>query len=1844
MRMTQYIYKRLQEEFPELFVAPETSGEVSSLFSAFLPEVALSNSSQNPWGQYGNRAVPLKRKTILLSFDGLENLPFSALNHIDRLVCFLKRAGFVVLLSVGNTLEEYDLQLFNREEIKKVSCLSRSALSQMAMDQRKVKADDIFFIDDIKIQSDCDYIQKFNLNILEIEGESVRESYKMTESSDQIPEEGETDGAYSLVLTVNVPLQIEDFISEHINAAYIKVNFDNKVVYNQKIPMLKNLYYLGLNSKYYLQNILMFKPSLTHLEILHSENYRNVFALQANSEEIVFPELRELTINEKCAEMIRTPLILNAPKLSYLYLKVRFLGETIDLRLLKSLTSLEIDYSNFPRSKLDTLVTFLTEVNPNLIELRVTGEVTTLGTLLPVIEKTPNLRNLKLDETCVVENEIHEISKKYPDLIISIHYSVNFRGSRTKNKINGARLIDRQHNPEFPGASASSLTSVMEKEKRENNKEISGKGKEDNFVYQTESDLKLDFDTQHDQTLTHIMRPACKHLTKNFPSHFAYTRDSVYFLNNDIEKEEMKEKVLESYIIPQKNKNSVLDLYEFNQKINVRCNEEIKLKSLSTKDRLIDLCLNGKTLTSDDVEVLYDDLGFYHVKFLKQLNGQLSYAIDVSTAPVHIPQDLPEKLMLYINNIKSFPSFGVEPLSGILITKKRKLMAMYHQKKASCRHRVPVLLYLFSELKKEYPIDYKNIQIRGAARGGVHENIEISVDDGKTWCEEDLGGFETKTEYLSPVLLPISFSAKSEVQHDTFFEVLGKINSDPGKNIFLCLNESDDIYRCVLQIKHTCLKRPVFYIHSPDDLQTSVKVISINASRTECLVTSAGNLERFLIENEHKIPVIVVNWENFSPLNILKVNSIITNSNRKIGNIFISSNVTVVGLHSKNEKLADLLLDTSFVSRHASGGVRDFSSNKIPAIQVREEACSHEIILKINLHCSSRWRDILIGKVVLDQDRLIWRDGLLFEAYENTDINAIELINPPTSSPEFQNFVSDLRLGEAFFALNQSIKIKQKMKIKIIESALFFNSKNINFLSVDIVPEKMIMINQYTFELCLHNKKITEIGLLKSENGLIALRKGGSLELCLCESLTQSQWSLLLAELEKHNVMLTLYFLPDAKIPRIMNSDIKVIEIKNKSSCENHFIISNNISKTVSGLRSQFGNVKVIDISEMSVDDLLCRITFTKCNDKFRFQKKMSAVWNALREGGTVILKGRISNEIFSCLASFFSTTPYFMLEGIVYQFKGKLIIVSDATFSPPYWLNVKKKDEPEFIKINIPHIETKEIDPGDLSLFACETFEENRLNSILSILTVSPYVVLEGSPGVGKSYFIRELERKSNVKIYREKDINLWATDNFPGLKILFRDEINLRNTDCSQDSDLLNDPPSIYIGGEYFPLGENCKIMYTQNPIVVGGVRSEQKLFGLFLGVKCQFEEMSGAFMLHRILTPILETTFEPAVSALRAKNILMNSGNSRSIRDLQLKAIVACVTERYPVPAYPPVNTAQVCIDTNGFILTASRFDQHAAMHELLNSRIYKRELPDSAPDAAKYGGNNGMILQGPAGVGKSDFFLKELLSAGYVNGNLPVKAPAEIEARNHGKIYYCLPPESDEEAILGFLDKAFHEGAILLFDEIDSCPLEKIFNAYLTGEDLNGGRPTQAGFMLFCTANGAHNKGRGILTEAFLSRFVVKVFGEYARDELIQILEAKYIPPGLGVKYLQECIVMKKIINFVVDEFLTQQNKKEFDSPPTFRDLENFCSTFFESTYPLFRATLSFEQYQFMLSYRNHPRMKIITEHLLSGVINARETSVAALVEKLKTSGGACSLFSPRDNANNNDHFIGPSYSA
>jgi hypothetical protein len=1218
---------------------------------------------------------------------------------------------------------------------------------------------------------------------------------------------------------------------------------------------------------------------------------------------------------------------------------------------------------------------------------------------------------------------------------------------------------------------------------------------------------------------------------------------------------------------------------------------------------------------------------------------------------------LPVKLQALITHISAFPSKEVDKLEApIDATVAQKLDAMYEQKKGACRHRAALFIYKFNQLKANQPDIYGPIQVRAVLRGGAHVNIELSVDNGVTFAVLDLGGYISQMHYLSYRLPALQFSTqhKKNEHQPLFNELLAQIERHHGANTLLCLQHTADIELCFTHIR-TASTRPVFFVESKEQLQTSLKRLKINDQRTQCEIVNppAGLLHDFLMAHQgcEPPPIIVINWESFLPCDIVQFNSVIDTNNRRVDNTPVPAKTTIVGLHSRNEKMLELLGDASFVSRHSQGGIYDLTSSPLPPIAEPVPAVNapESSALRINLYQSPRWQELLIGRASVNGTQLNWQDGALAELIHNTSICQVELLNPPINDARFTHFIADLKAGLPLVFLNQSHSLNRALNVTLTQHSSPPSQVPIDVTHSDGLAKDSFIINPSTFDQCLHAKEITAEGLLISKKGLIEAHANGTLKLCLSDNLYVSQWFLLLDQAQKFKVTLDLTLTSHVSmLPSHSNYKEHVSPVVTALKCSNQFIISDDIEYSVAQLKlTLLPSVMVIDLSESSFDDLLCKTEYLVTQTGFLFNQRKGALWTALSRGETVILKGHCSPEMLHYLTTAYSPSPYFYMDGQKHPFTGTLIVVAGLSITPPTWLNTVRHHISMTQKqklLNLPLDESGINKPfiqlameqnkarvlavmeaaehslptpplSDLSLSACEHFEHNRLHAVTHVLSFSPFAVLEGPPAVGKSDFIKALQRNPAFKMYREDEIEQWATELVPATvkKILFRDEINLRGVDCSQDRDLANNPPSIFVKGVCYPLTEQCKIMYTQNPQHYGGERHEPQLFKDLPDCKVLFEQMTPAFIVHRILKPIYKTTFDEETSEQQAITMINEHLSSmRSIRDLQTKAIFECALSTNPIPPQPVPGTKQVCLGLNDFILTASRYAPYTEVLTLLQARLFKRGLSAQASDGARFNGVNGLVLQGPPGVGKSEFIESILHSEGY--SEITADTPESDRDREQAKGYYRLRASVSNEEKLNSMHQAFQRGALLIIDEIDSCPLlEAYLNAYLVGEDIHGKRAHTPGFTILSTANGAALKGRRVLPAPLKSRMLALELSEYSRIDLLAIIEGLFISPGSSNRELKRAMSA-----YLVDSFLTEQ-KTTKETPPTFREFYRVAQEYFTSKIALYeRLELSKEQHEFMLVYRQHPGLDQLLSRLDSKELKAQNMTLDELRKQLKSS--------------------------
>lgn len=170
--------------------------------------------------------------------------------------------------------------------------------------------------------------------------------------------------------------------------------------------------------------------------------------------------------------------------------------------------------------------------------------------------------------------------------------------------------------------------------------------------------------------------------------------------------------------------------------------------------------------------------------------------------------------------------------------------------------------------------------------------------------------------------------------------------------------------------------------------------------------------------------------------------------------------------------------------------------------------------------------------------------------------------------------------------------------------------------------------------------------------------------------------------------------------------------------------------------------------------------------------------------------------------------------------------------------------------------------------------------------------------------------------------------------------------------------------------------------------------------------------------------------------------------------------------------------------------SRQNSVRMFDQLMFARERKQEDKDLADK-----GLSGIIITGEAGIGKSYLARKYLESRGF------------SDKEDAKKKFYHIATTKYEE-VEKILLQAFHEGAVVIIDEINTMPLEKLLNPLLSGVDLQGHSATKAGFTILGTQNPAIGYSHRIkFSDALKNRFQEYYLKDYKKEELNQLLEQK-----------------------------------------------------------------------------------------------------------------------------------------
>lgn len=466
------------------------------------------------------------------------------------------------------------------------------------------------------------------------------------------------------------------------------------------------------------------------------------------------------------------------------------------------------------------------------------------------------------------------------------------------------------------------------------------------------------------------------------------------------------------------------------------------------------------------------------------------------------------------------------------------------------------------------------------------------------------------------------------------------------------------------------------------------------------------------------------------------------------------------------------------------------------------------------------------------------------------------------------------------------------------------------------------------------------------------------------------------------------------------------------------------------------------------------------------------------------------------------------------------------------------------------------------------------------------PFLFLIGPSGTGKSTTVlQELpsfykEMKKEIKIFTTsppdlESIKQWAQTKDDTMKFLFIDEANLAAEDTFDFVEgMLKKPPEIIYNGERIELTDQHKIIFAGNYQYY----ENRRLQNLFLKYDCiqHFPAFSPQYINEKQVLPLIKSVFKTTDEKsnaqhekmvmdiflrcmLDAKEIM--SDVNLTVRNLQAMALAfgklwkdstifssLQTSERISLLAkWVFYQNARDALGSNEIFLKSKLFgtlaDYNKLKHQfprvqrgelgsiyitaphkravaVLKEEMQVREIRNEIKSAGFATGTCGTLLAGVPGIGKSSVVINSLENLGFKN------AAVETKNSDPSKVYYHLTLTNPKTMKKILLD-AFHKGAVVVIDEINTFPLESLLNSLMMGVDNRGQTANRKGFYVVGTYNPI-GSGRRILSPAVENRFRKIELADYTEKDLNKFLAAKYedIPENIRLYFSHKYVQAKE----------------------------------------------------------------------------------------------------------------------
>lgn len=998
---------------------------------------------------------------------------------------------------------------------------------------------------------------------------------------------------------------------------------------------------------------------------------------------------------------------------------------------------------------------------------------------------------------------------------------------------------------------------------------------------------------------------------------------------------------------------------------------------------------------------------------------------------------------------------------------------------------------------------------------------------------------------------------------------------EPSRNVLIGSNNQSATQSLSYQMKKYCkgTSRRYFEINNPEDLVCSASYITKGDDNVGTINRGpGGKLYDFLQECEQsrKEAVLIINYDNFDADDIVRHNSII-DENRFADGTPIPDSVKVVGMITPSVPGtyagADFYSRVKFIETELEA-----DTDQRVNLDMADESVNEAVV--IDLYANVSWRDKLSGAWELTGDTLMFKDSPLVKALKQGAKNIV-LKNAPWNDPKLYKLLKDAQLsGELFGCDIRDVTFYQDFGYDLNYTTVLHGAPEFT-----ILPSKeALLLNSETYNKYFSQYSLIEGNRIKVGNGIIENAVGSKLTICVTQKMHLESWAMLLDECKKYAVHVELQILPDIELPTELFPKIASTQkvkpgkdiAKGKLDSTN-YIQSNDTEFTLEQIDSK--RAIVIDISEIDESALINRLDarFDEDTMQFKFFEEIGLLERELELGKHVILTGRISPSVQQHLYSVLQQRYHG-------EQSGCLTIISEQV-NPFYGLtnsfvspeDVKKLKEilsrefPGHDDIDLAglklaqargalryaernpsakpndawkmfyHIDKPAADAEyDLAnaFDIANAFDKRRIDLMQKVLDKSPFVVLTGLTGVGKSAF---MHRVHQGKLFKgEEAMREWATSAATGPKTLFIDEANISARQWSEFAAMLNNnPPGILIDNEYFELSQNHKVVFACNPMSYSDDRQLPELFANHANGVI-FDPMPPEYIYERILKPLfagsaLEGDVQNVVRPIldMYQHLIAMSDDKVLITARELTAVALftinhCrnnpddnavrVAKGYSYDMAKQLLPAHQWRSLEGFETELPSKDnvhlpeefvvtrQHQLMLNKLDDFLSLREFRqrDAHNDHQKRGGLNGFVIEGEPGIGKSEAMYKLFAQRGL--------REKSIHGDSSEGDYYKIPVSMPLDEKKKLLIKAFNEGAIVLIDEINSSTMiERLLNDLLDGKNPDGRPADNPGFLVIGTQNPATMSGRVKESPALARRMQKICLPPYSTEEMLAILD-------------------------------------------------------------------------------------------------------------------------------------------